>query len=88
MSERLDAGRVLRAAAPHALLGTVRDHLAAVYGATSVRLYLTDYGGTVLSPCDDSSGDEDAPLLPISGRQCGRACAGEPGATRAAGAAR
>ncbi|MEW9519648.1 PP2C family protein-serine/threonine phosphatase [Streptomyces tubercidicus] len=73
MSERLDAGRALRAAAPHALLGTVRDHLAAVYGATSVRLYLTDYGGTVLSPCDDSSGDGDAPLLPISSSAEGRA---------------
>ncbi|MGA5562966.1 PP2C family protein-serine/threonine phosphatase [Streptomyces platensis] len=71
MTEGIDVGRALRASAPHALLATVRDHLATAYGATSVRLYLTDYGGTVLSPCD-SSGDEGGPLR-IAGSPEGRA---------------
>ncbi|MFH8570243.1 PP2C family protein-serine/threonine phosphatase [Streptomyces sp. NPDC017993] len=71
MTERLDAGRALRASAPHALLDTVRDHLTTVYGATSVCLYLTDYGGTVLSPWDPSA-DGGGPL-PIAGSPEGRA---------------
>ncbi|WP_407554433.1 SpoIIE family protein phosphatase [Streptomyces sp. Pv4-95] len=71
MTESFDAGRALRASAPHALLDTVRDHLATAYGATSVRLYLTDYGGTVLSPFDSS--EDEAPLLSVSNSPEGRA---------------
>ncbi|WP_345642083.1 PP2C family protein-serine/threonine phosphatase [Streptomyces tremellae] len=42
--------RAVRAAAPHALVDVVREGLAAAYGATRVRLYLADYGLTVLRP--------------------------------------
>ncbi|MFJ4530288.1 PP2C family protein-serine/threonine phosphatase [Streptomyces nigrescens] len=71
MTDRIDMGAALRAALPHALLDTVRDHLASAYGATSVHLFLTDYGGTVLSPCDSPEGGEGS--LPIAGSPEGRA---------------
>ncbi|MEV7468943.1 GAF domain-containing SpoIIE family protein phosphatase [Streptomyces kronopolitis] len=71
MTEGRDVGGALRASPPYALLDTVREHLSTVYGATSVRLYLTDYGGTVLSPCDPS-GDDSGPLS-VSGSPEGRA---------------
>src|SRR4051794_33355364 len=45
----------VRAAAPHALVDVVRDALVAGYGASSVRLYLADYGLTVLRPVDDTA---------------------------------
>ncbi|MEI5132399.1 PP2C family protein-serine/threonine phosphatase [Streptomyces libani] len=71
MTDRIDMGAALRGALPHALLDTVRDHLASAYGATSVHLFLTDYGGTVLSPCDSPEGGEGS--LPIAGSPEGRA---------------
>ncbi|GFE19905.1 PP2C family protein-serine/threonine phosphatase [Streptomyces nigrescens] len=71
MTDRIDMGAALRASLPHALLDTVRDHLASAYGATSVHLFLTDYGGTVLSPCDSPEGGEGS--LPIAGSPEGRA---------------
>ncbi|UYB38177.1 SpoIIE family protein phosphatase [Streptomyces sp. Je 1-4] len=71
MTDRIEVGAVLRASLPHALLDTVRDHLASAYGATSVHLFLTDYGGTVLSPCGSSEGGEGS--LPIAGSPEGRA---------------
>ncbi|MFF9783018.1 PP2C family protein-serine/threonine phosphatase [Streptomyces nigrescens] len=71
MTDRIDVGAALRASLPHALLDTVRDHLASAYGATSVHLFLTDYGGTVLSPCDSPEGGEGS--LPIAGSPEGRA---------------
>ncbi|MYT10998.1 Serine phosphatase RsbU, regulator of sigma subunit [Streptomyces sp. SceaMP-e96] len=71
MTDRIDVGAALRASLPHALLDTVRDHLASAYGATSVHLFLTDYGGTVLSPCDSPEGGERS--LPIAGSPEGRA---------------
>ncbi|MGX1976382.1 PP2C family protein-serine/threonine phosphatase [Streptomyces kronopolitis] len=75
MTEGRDVGGALRASPPYALLDTVREHLAAVYGATSVRLYLTDYGGTVLSPCDPSCdpSENGAGSLPVSNSPEGRA---------------
>ncbi|WP_329454532.1 PP2C family protein-serine/threonine phosphatase [Streptomyces sp. NBC_01497] len=45
----------VRAAAPHAVTDVVRDALAAGYGASSVRLYLADYGLTVLRPVGESA---------------------------------
>ncbi|MEV7085166.1 PP2C family protein-serine/threonine phosphatase [Streptomyces sp. NPDC093085] len=45
--------RAVRAAAPHDLVGTLRDALGAAYGATRVRLYLADYALTVLRAVDD-----------------------------------
>ncbi|MGY5124943.1 PP2C family protein-serine/threonine phosphatase [Streptomyces nigrescens] len=71
MTERIGVGAALRASLPHALLDTVRDHLTTAYGATSVHLFLTDYGGTVLSPCDSSGGGEGS--LPIANSPEGRA---------------
>ncbi|MCR8572737.1 PP2C family protein-serine/threonine phosphatase [Streptomyces sp. Isolate_219] len=71
MTDRIDVGAALRASLPHALLDTVRDHLASAYGATSVHLFLTDYGGTVLSPCDSPEGGEGS--LPVAGSPEGRA---------------
>lgn len=46
----------MRAAAPHALVETVRSALAAAYGASSVQLRLADYGMTVLKPVTASDG--------------------------------
>ncbi|MFG2211366.1 PP2C family protein-serine/threonine phosphatase [Streptomyces sp. NPDC048638] len=71
MTERFEVSAALRASLPHALLDTLRHHLAAAYGATSVRLLLTDYGGTVLNPYDSSGGDDSS--LPISSSPEGRA---------------
>ncbi|MEV6566995.1 PP2C family protein-serine/threonine phosphatase [Streptomyces kronopolitis] len=71
MTEGRDAGGALRASPPYALLDTIREHLMAAHGATSVRLYLTDYGGTVLNPCEPS-GDDSGPLR-VSSSPEGRA---------------
>jgi serine phosphatase RsbU (regulator of sigma subunit) len=71
MTQRLEVETALRAAAPHALVDALRDVLGTAYRATSVRLFLTDYGGTVLRACDSSGGDEAS--LPISGSPEGRA---------------
>ncbi|GAA2325404.1 serine/threonine-protein phosphatase [Streptomyces caniferus] len=71
MTQRLDVETALRAAAPHELVGALRDALTTAYGATSVRLFLTDYGGTLLRSCDSSGRGEDS--LPVSGSAEGRA---------------
>ncbi|MGW2920920.1 PP2C family protein-serine/threonine phosphatase [Streptomyces angustmyceticus] len=71
MNPRLEAERALRAAAPHALVATLRDVLTTAYGARAVRLFLTDYGGTVLCSCDP--GESGAMSLPVSGSPEGRA---------------
>ncbi|MFG2093552.1 PP2C family protein-serine/threonine phosphatase [Streptomyces sp. NPDC048612] len=71
MTERCDLGPALRASLPHALPATLRDHLTAAYGATSVRLYLTDYGGTVLRSCDAPEGGDVS--LPVANSPEGRA---------------
>jgi hypothetical protein len=47
-----DLERAVRAAAPHTLVDVVREALAAAYGASSVELYLADYGLKVLRPVD------------------------------------
>ncbi|MGW4235776.1 PP2C family protein-serine/threonine phosphatase [Streptomyces sp. NPDC004749] len=47
-----DVERAVRAAAPHALVDTLRTALTDAYGAASVRLHLADYGLTVLRPVD------------------------------------
>ncbi|MFD5033826.1 PP2C family protein-serine/threonine phosphatase [Streptomyces sp. NPDC058405] len=52
--------RAVRTAAPHALVDTVRNALATTYGATSVQLYLADYGLTVLQPVDTVTHPADA----------------------------
>lgn len=56
MNAHTEIERALRAAAPYALVGTVRDFLAEKYGARSVQLLLADYGMTVLNPVDPSDG--------------------------------
>ncbi|MFJ6749554.1 PP2C family protein-serine/threonine phosphatase [Streptomyces sp. NPDC091266] len=71
MTEPHEVGGALRASLPHALLDTLRDHLTTTYGATSVRLFLTDYGGTVLNPLDSPGYGERS--LPIGGSAEGRA---------------
>ncbi|MGI5260594.1 PP2C family protein-serine/threonine phosphatase [Streptomyces angustmyceticus] len=71
MNPRLEAERALRAAAPHALVATLRDVLTTAYGARAVRLFLTDYGGTVLCSCDPE--ESGATSLPVSGSPEGRA---------------
>lgn len=59
MTQRDDVlGRSVRAAAPYALVDRVRDALAASHGATRVRLFLADYGATVLTPYDPPPGQE------------------------------
>ncbi|MFD7663769.1 PP2C family protein-serine/threonine phosphatase [Streptomyces sp. NPDC059788] len=64
--------RAVRAAAPHALVDVLRSALAAAYGATSVQLFLADYGGTVLRPF--SSLDEGTTgALSVSNTPEGRA---------------
>ncbi|OON78042.1 PP2C family protein-serine/threonine phosphatase [Streptomyces tsukubensis] len=52
MTSLTDVERELRAAAPHALVDTLRPLLIDVYGALTVDLYLADYGLTVLLPAD------------------------------------
>ncbi|MEW1752629.1 PP2C family protein-serine/threonine phosphatase [Streptomyces angustmyceticus] len=71
MNQRLEVETALRAAAPHELVGTLRDALTTAYGARAVRLFLTDYGGTVLRSCD--SEESGAQSLPVSGSPEGRA---------------
>ncbi|MEV7405696.1 PP2C family protein-serine/threonine phosphatase [Streptomyces sp. NPDC091267] len=56
MNTRTEIERAVRAAAPHALVETVRDALAAAYDARSVELRLADYGMTVLKPVTSSDG--------------------------------
>ncbi|WP_329026856.1 PP2C family protein-serine/threonine phosphatase [Streptomyces sp. NBC_00690] len=64
MTERSEIERAVRTAAPYALVETVRAQLAASHGATSVRLFLADYGLTVLNPLEalDQVADPPQPL--------------------------
>ncbi|WP_406089621.1 PP2C family protein-serine/threonine phosphatase [Streptomyces sp. NBC_01013] len=50
MNARTEIERAVRAAAPHALVETVRAALATAYDARSVQLLLADYAMTVLKP--------------------------------------
>lgn len=59
MNARPDIERALRAAAPHALVETVREALRREYGALHVQLLLADYGMTVLKPVDPVEGPGD-----------------------------
>ncbi|MGW0796259.1 PP2C family protein-serine/threonine phosphatase [Streptomyces sp. NPDC002692] len=47
-----DVDRALRAAPPHALLGTLRTLLTDAWGATGADLLMADYGLTVLQPVE------------------------------------
>ncbi|MFD0025225.1 PP2C family protein-serine/threonine phosphatase [Streptomyces sp. NPDC058382] len=58
MNARTEIERAVRAAAPHALVETVRGALATAYAARSVQLLLADYGMTVLKPVAPEPGDE------------------------------
>ncbi|MEE4496318.1 PP2C family protein-serine/threonine phosphatase [Streptomyces sp. BE230] len=58
MNARTEIERAVRAAAPHALVETVRDALATAYDARSVQLLLADYGMTVLKPVGTAPGQE------------------------------
>lgn len=58
MNARTEIERAVRAAAPHALVETVRGALAAAYGARSVQMLLADYGMTVLNPVGPVPGAE------------------------------
>lgn len=71
MTVLADVERAVRSAAPHALVDVVRDALASAYGASSVRLYLADYGCTVLQPVDRAPRPEGA--LSINNSPEGRA---------------
>ncbi|MFD9720740.1 PP2C family protein-serine/threonine phosphatase [Streptomyces sp. NPDC059076] len=64
MTESSEIERAVRTAAPYALVETVRAQLAASHGATSVRLFLADYGLTVLNPLEalDQVADPPQPL--------------------------
>ncbi|MFH8749485.1 PP2C family protein-serine/threonine phosphatase [Streptomyces rimosus] len=53
-------------------MDTLREALAAAYGATSVHLFLADYGGTVLRPFA-SLGEDPPGVLSISNSPQGRA---------------
>ncbi|MFI5630141.1 PP2C family protein-serine/threonine phosphatase [Streptomyces sp. NPDC051664] len=59
MNARQEIERAVRAAAPYALVETVREALRREYGALRVQLLLADYGMTVLKPVDpaDDPGD-------------------------------
>lgn len=53
----------VRAAAPYALVDTVRGLLAASHGATSVQLFLVDYGLSVLNPLDPADDGKEPSSL-------------------------
>ncbi|WP_433854561.1 PP2C family protein-serine/threonine phosphatase [Streptomyces kronopolitis] len=50
MTQPREVERAVRASAAHALVDTLREVLAARYGALSVELLLADHGATVLTP--------------------------------------
>ncbi|WP_307671008.1 PP2C family protein-serine/threonine phosphatase [Streptomyces sp. V2I9] len=60
MKRRTDIEAAVRAAAPHALLATLRTEIISAYGALAVDLHLADYGLRVLTPLDRP--DENEPL--------------------------
>ncbi|MEV1043985.1 PP2C family protein-serine/threonine phosphatase [Streptomyces sp. NPDC049916] len=57
MNRRTDIEAAVRAAAPHALLATLRTKLGNVYGALAVELHLADYALRVLKPLDHPEGE-------------------------------
>ncbi|MGW1705068.1 PP2C family protein-serine/threonine phosphatase [Streptomyces sp. NPDC002206] len=59
MNARQEIERAVRAAAPYALVETVREALRREYGALRVQLLLADYGMTVLKPVDPADGPGD-----------------------------
>ncbi|MBT2898791.1 PP2C family protein-serine/threonine phosphatase [Streptomyces sp. McG3] len=59
MNRRTDIEAAVRAAAPHALLATLRTRLSSAYGALAVELHLADYGLRVLTSLDRP---DDEPL--------------------------
>ncbi|WP_206309338.1 PP2C family protein-serine/threonine phosphatase [Streptomyces sp. A0642] len=71
MNARIEIERAMRAAAPHALVETVRDALVAAYDARSVQVLLADYGMTVLRPV--GAAPEQDRVLSIHNSPQGRA---------------
>ncbi len=61
VNRRTDIEAAVRAAAPHALLATLRTQLISVYGALAVDLHLADYGLGCLKSLDRPD-DENQPL--------------------------
>lgn len=61
VNRRTDIEAAVRAAAPHALLATLRTELISVYGALAVDLHLADYGLGFLKSLDRPD-DENQPL--------------------------
>ncbi|MFE4955807.1 PP2C family protein-serine/threonine phosphatase [Streptomyces sp. NPDC056653] len=59
MNARQEIERAVRAAAPYALVETVREALRREYGALRVQLLLADYAMTVLKPVDPADGSGD-----------------------------
>ncbi|MFJ6436028.1 PP2C family protein-serine/threonine phosphatase [Streptomyces sp. NPDC091416] len=70
MNARSDIETAVRAAAPHALVETVRNALVTAYDARSVQLLLADYGMTVLKPVGPAAGSERT--LSMNNRPQGR----------------
>ncbi|WUL56950.1 serine/threonine-protein phosphatase [Streptomyces sp. NBC_00344] len=63
MTQNSGMEKAVRAAAPYALVDTVRDFLATSHGATSVQLYLVDYGLSVLNPLEPVADPEQSRSL-------------------------
>ncbi|MFE7138067.1 PP2C family protein-serine/threonine phosphatase [Streptomyces sp. NPDC057644] len=59
MNRRTDIEAAVRAAAPHALLATLRTKLSSAYGALAVELHLADYGLRVLKSLDGPEGESE-----------------------------
>ncbi|MFF1965404.1 PP2C family protein-serine/threonine phosphatase [Streptomyces sp. NPDC058232] len=59
MNARQEIERAVRAAAPYALVETVREALRREYGALRVQLLLADYAMTVLKPVHPADGPGD-----------------------------
>lgn len=77
MNRRTDIEAAVRAAAPHALLATLRTKLSSVYGALAVELHLADYGLRVLKSLDRPD-DENEPLSSTTAPRAGRSAARSP----------
>ncbi|MFJ7073726.1 PP2C family protein-serine/threonine phosphatase [Streptomyces sp. NPDC098781] len=60
MNRFVAAERALRAAAPHRLVDAVREVLRDEYGATSVQLFLADYGLATLQPVLPAQGPPES----------------------------
>lgn len=71
MTNYLAVERVLRTAAPHALVEAARAALADHYGASDIELLMADYSLTVLQPVDAPPRPEGP--VPVNGSPEGRA---------------